>query len=273
LFINNDIAQKAGVDPASLKTWDDVTAAAKKMTSGEGPAKINGMCLNRDIQRIGAFMLQAGNPIVENGKAAITQDSAVKALEWWYGFKKDGTGEEAQEQGAGWCGEAFGKQTSAMAVEGGWMLPFLADANNGFQNIKFTAVALPIPTGGKQSTLVFTNGWAASVRTKYPKAAAALVLFLTSAANQKPILETGFALPTIKSLLTDPYFDKNPNAKVLADAPSYGRVADLVFGGPAKKDDVIKPLNDAMERVFTGAQDIKGALEQGAQEADAVLSQ
>jgi multiple sugar transport system substrate-binding protein len=120
--------------------------------------------------------------------------------------------------------------------------------------------------------LVFTNGWAASARSKYPKAAAALVLFLTSAANQQPILQTGFALPTLKSLLNDPYFQQNPAAKVLAEAPSYGKVADLVFGGPAKKDDVIKPLNDAMERIFTGAQDPKAALDQGAQEADAVLS-
>lgn len=273
LFVNNDIAQKAGVDIASLKTWDDVTAAAKKMTSGEGPAKVNGMCVNRDIQRVGAFMLQDGNPIVDNGKTTITQDSAAEAVNWWYGFKKDGTGEEATEIGAGWCGEAFGKQQVAMVVEGGWMLPFLSDTNNGFQDVKYTAVPIPTPTNGKQATLVFTNGWAASARTKYPKAAAALVLFLTSAANQQPILQTGFALPTVKSLLNDPYFTQNPNAKVLAEAPSYGKVADLVFGGPAKKDDVIKPLNDAMERIFTGSQEVKPALEQGAKEADAVLSQ
>lgn len=272
LFVNNDIAQKAGIDPASLKSWDDVTAAAQKMTSGEGPAKVYGMCLNRDIQRVGAFMLQDGNPIVQDGKATVNQDNAINAVNWWYAFKPAGTGEEAQPQGAGWCGEAFGKGTSAMAVEGGWMLPFLANSANGFQNVKYTAVPLPVPSGGKQASLVFTNGWAASARSKYPKAAAALVLFLTSAANQKPILETGFALPTVKSLLNDPYFSQNPNAKVLAEAPSYGTVADIVFGGPAKKDDVIKPLNDAMEQVFTGA-DIKSSLDTAAEQADSVLGQ
>ncbi|HNP72550.1 MAG TPA: extracellular solute-binding protein, partial [Kouleothrix sp.] len=273
LFINNDIAQKGGVDPASLKTWDDVTAAAKKMTSGEGPAKIYGMCSNADSQRGTAFILQTGNPIIDNGKAVFNKDDAIKAVEWWYSFKKDGTGELFKELGAGWCGEAFGKGKVGMVVEGGWMLPFLADPSNGAQNVKYTAVPLPIPQGGKPATLVFTNGWAASARTKYPKAAAALVLFLTSAANQKPILETGFALPTIKSLLTDPYFEKNPNAKVLAEAPSYGKVADLVFGGPAKKDDVLKPIGDAFEQIFSGGADVKSALDQGAQAADQVLSQ
>ncbi|MFN8480529.1 MAG: extracellular solute-binding protein [Kouleothrix sp.] len=273
LFINNDIAQKAGVDPASLKTWDDVTAAAKKMTSGDGPAKVYGMCSNADSQRGTAFILQTGNPIIQDNKAVFNQDNAVKAIEWWYGFKKDGTGELFKELGAGWCGEAFAKAKVGMAVEGGWMLPYLADPNNGAQNMKYTAVALPVPQGGQQATLVFTNGWAASARSKYPKAAAALVLYLTSSANQQPILQTGFALPTIKSLLNDPYFDQNPNAKVLAEAPSYGKVADLVFGGPAKKDDVLKPIGDALEQIFSGGADVKSALDQGAQGVDQVLSQ
>jgi multiple sugar transport system substrate-binding protein len=274
LFINNEIAQAAGVDPASIKTWEDATAAAAKMTSGEGPGKVYGMCLNSDIQRVGAFMLQNGNNIVDNGKAVFNQDSGVKAVEWWYQFKVDGTGELSKEQGAGWCGEAFGKKTSAMVVEGGWMIPFMANPSNGYQDITYTALPLPVPAGGQQSSLVFTNGWAASARTKYPKAAAALVLFLTSAANQKPILETGFALPTIKSLLTDPYFDTHPNEKVLADAPSYGRVADLVFGGVAKKEDVLKPLNTtAMEPIFLGAVGIKEGLDAAAQEVDTILGQ
>ena len=272
LFINNDIAQGAGVDPASLKSWDEVTAAAEKMTSGEGPAKVYGICVNRDIQRVGAFMLQNGNPIVADGKTTVNQDSAIEAMNWWYGFKTAGTGEEAQPQGAGWCGEAFGKGTSAMAVEGGWMLPFLANTANGFEGVKYTAVSLPTPEGGKPGSLVFTNGWAATERSKYPKAAAALVLFLTSAANQQPILQTGFALPTVKSLLNDPYFSENPNAKVLAEVPAYGTVADLVFGGPAKKDDVIKALNDATDQIFGGS-DIKGSLDAAAQQADSVLSQ
>lgn len=272
LFVNNDIAQAAGVDPASLKSWDEVTAAAQKMTSGDGPAKVYGMCVNRDIQRVGAFMLQNGNAIVQDGKTTVNQESGVQAMNWWYGFKTAGTGEEAQPQGAGWCGEAFGKGTSAMAVEGGWMLPFLANTANGFEGVKYTAVALPTPAGGKPGSLVFTNGWAASERSKYPKAAAALVLFLTSAANQQPILQTGFALPTVKSLLNDPYFSKNPNAKVLAEAPSYGTVADLVFGGPAKKDDVIKALNDATDQIFGGG-DIQSSLDTAAQQADSLLSQ
>jgi multiple sugar transport system substrate-binding protein len=269
LFVNNDIAQKAGVDPASLKTWDDVSAAAKKMTSGEGPGKVYGMCLSSEIQRIGALMLANNNPIVQDNKAVFNQQTGVDAVNFWYNFKKDGSGELFKEQGAGWCGEAFSKKTSAMVVEGGWMIPFMVQQG---PDVKYTALPLPLPQGGKQATLVYTNAWGASARTKYPKAAAALVLFLTSAANQQPILQTGFALPTVKSLLSDPYFSQNPNAKVLAEAAQYGSVADLTFGPPATYNEVAKSINDGLEAVFLGTSDVKTALDQAAQQSDQLLT-
>jgi multiple sugar transport system substrate-binding protein len=270
LFVNNDIAQQAGVDPASLKTWDDVTAAAKKMTSGEGPGKVFGMCLSSEIQRIGALMLASNNPIVQDKKATFNQESGVAAVDFWYNFKKDGSGDLFKEQGAGWCGEAFSKKTSAMVVEGGWMIPFMEQQG---PDVKYTALPLPTPPGGKQATLVYTNAWGASARTKYPNAAAALVLFLTSAANQQPILQTGFALPTVKSLLNDPYFSQNPNAKVLAEAAQYGSVADLTFGPPATYNEVAKAINEGLEALFLGTSDTKSALDQSAQQVDQLLSQ
>jgi hypothetical protein len=44
-------------------------------------------------------------------------------------------------------------------------------------------------------------------------------------AKPKAIMETGFALPTVEALLEDPYFEQNPNAKVLAEAGTYGTPA------------------------------------------------
>jgi len=256
LFVNDEMAQKAGVDAKSLTTWDDVTAAAQKMIAGEGPGKTFGMCVNPDIQRIGAFILQTGNPILDNGEATFNQDSGVKAFQWYYDFLKNKTGEVPKNMGADWCGDAFSKKKVAMVYEGGWMLPFM---DQQAPDVKYTVVPNPLPQGGQQSTLVFTNGWAASARTKYPNAATALVLFLTSAANQKPILQSGFALPTVK---------------VLAEAASYGQVADLVFGGPAKKEDVIKILKDqAVDPIFTIGADIKTSLDTAAQAVDQTLSQ
>ena len=108
VFVNDEMAQTAGVDPASIKTWDDLKAAAQKMTSGDGPGKTYGMCLNPDIQRFGASMLQNGNAIIEGDKAVFNDDKGVAAIDFWYSFKQNGTGELFKEIGKRSLGLAMG---------------------------------------------------------------------------------------------------------------------------------------------------------------------
>lgn len=272
VFINNDMAQTAGIDPASIKTWDDLKAAAQKMTTGEGPAKTFGMCLNPDIQRYGASILQNGNAIIKDNKAVFNDAQGVAAIDFWYGFKKDGTGELYKEMGKGWCGEAFSGKNAAMVVEGGWIIPFLADPANGATDLKYTAIPLPIPQGGKPATWLFTNAFAANAKTQYPNAAAALVLFLTSAMNEKALVPSGLAQPSLKALVSDPYFTDNPVQKVLVEQGATGQLADSVLGGPIHKGDVIDALNkDAMEPIFLGAKTTQDALNEAAQKVDEAL--
>jgi multiple sugar transport system substrate-binding protein len=201
-------------------------------------------------------------------------DKGVAAIDFWYSFKKDGTGELFKELGKTWCGEAFSGKNAAMVVEGGWLVPFMADPANNATDLKYTAIPLPIPQGGKPATWLFTNAFAANAKTKYPNAAAALVLFLTSAANQKALIPTGLALPSLQSLASDPYFEQNPAQKVLVEQGKTGKLADVVLGGPVHKGDVISILNkDALEPIFLGAQGTKEALDAAAQKVDAALGQ
>jgi multiple sugar transport system substrate-binding protein len=273
VFVNNDMAQKAGVDPSSIKTWTDLQDAAKKMSTGEGAGKTFGMCLNPDIERYGASMFQNGNDIVKDGKAVFNDDKGVAAIDFWYSFKKDGTGELYKEMGKNWCGEAFAGKNAAMVVEGGWLIPFMADPANGATDVKYTAVPLPIPAGGQQGTWLFTNGFAVNAKTKYPNAAAALALYLTSAQNEKALIPSGLASPSLKALADDPFFQTDPVQKVLVDQGKTGRLSDVVLGGPVKKGDVLKKLNDALESIFLGQQSTKDALDAAAQEVDTVLQQ
>jgi hypothetical protein len=61
---------------------------------------------------------------------------------------------------------------------------------------------------------------------------------------------------------------------VLAEAPSYGSVADLVFGGPAKKEDVIKIMKEqAFEPIFLNGADVKSSLDAAAQATTQVMGQ
>lgn len=273
LFINNQIAQEAGVDPQSIKTWEDLTAAAQKMTKGEGPAKQYGMCLNPDILRYGASMFQLGNPMVENNQAVFNNEQGVQAIQYWYDFKKNGTGELAKNLGKDWCGAAFAGKNTAMAVEGGWLLPFMSNPANGATDVQYTAIPLPTPQGGQPATWLFTNGFAASARSKFPKAAAAAVLYLVGEENQREVLKTGVALPSLKSLANDPYYNDKPNEKVLVEQGPTGRLADTVLGGPLKFGQVLDALNkSAMEPIFIDGADVKESLDAAADQANSVLA-
>ncbi|MBX0327362.1 extracellular solute-binding protein, partial [Oscillochloris sp. ZM17-4] len=272
VFVNTDIASAAGVDPAAIKTWDDWSAAAAKMTQGDGPGKQYGLCLNSDILRSGALVFQTGNQFIDGGKAVFNDPNGDKAIEFWKSFKDAGTGALYGDLGKGWCGEAFAGKVTAMAVEGGWIVPFLADPANGATDLNYTAIPLPIPAGGTQASWLFTNAIAANAASTYPQAAAAAVLFLTGEANQKALIPSGLAQPTWKSLASDPYYSDNPVAKTLVEAGSYGKLADAVLGGPVKKGDVIAKLNEAQERIFLGTQTVPEAMNQAATEVDAILS-
>jgi multiple sugar transport system substrate-binding protein len=265
LFVRNDMAEKAGIDPASIKTWDDWKNAAAKMTA-DG---VTGQCAAFETERVGALWLQEGFQPIVDGKAMLTDPKAATALAFWSDLLKNKQAAQAKDVGAGWCGEGLGQGKFAMAMEGGWLLPVMA---NQYKDIKYTAIPLPIPTGGTQSSLVFTNGWGAAANTKYPQAAAALVLFLTSPQNQKAVLDTGFAMPTRASLLNDPYFSENPNAKVLFEAGQYGKLSDNVFGGPAAKPDVVAKIGTAaLEPIFLSGADPTQSLEQANSEVQSVL--
>jgi multiple sugar transport system substrate-binding protein len=272
VFINNDLASAAGVDPAAIKTWDDWSAAAEKMTTGEGPSKQYGLCLNSDILRSGAFIFQTGNAFIADNKAVFNDEDGVRAIEFWKSFKDAGTGALYGDLGNGWCGEAFAGKNTAMAVEGGWIVPFLADPANGATDLNYTAIPLPTPEGGTQASWLFTNAIAANAASQYPNAAAAAVLFLTGEENQQALISSGLAQPTWKSLASDPYYSENAVAKTLVEAGNYGKLADSVLGGPVKKGDVIAKLNEAQERIFLGTQSVSEAMNQAAAEVDEILS-
>lgn len=272
VFVNTTMAEAAGVDPTSIQTWDDWKAAAAAMTQGDGPGKQYGLCLNSDILRSGAFIFQTGNAFIDNNQAVFNDANGVRAIEFWKSFKDDGTGALFGDLGKGWCGEAFASGNTAMAVEGGWIVPFLADPANGATDLAYTAIPLPIPAGGEQASWLFTNAFAANANTQYPNAAAAAVLFLAGPENQQALISSGLAQPTWRELANDPFYSTNPVARTLVEAGSYGFLADSVLGGPVKKGDVINRLNESQERIFLNTQSVAEALEQAAQEVNALLS-
>jgi len=155
---------------------------------------------------------------------------------------------------------------------GGWANPFLTDPKAAF-GLHYDAVPLPLGKTGARATTLGFAGWGAAAQSKFPKAAAALALFLTSRENESAILQTGFALPSLKGFDDDPFF-QGPStlskiSKLLYEGASYGTPG--VWGGQANPK-IQKALNDATERVFRRMQTSQQALDQACQEIDAALA-
>jgi hypothetical protein len=72
-----------------------------------------GLCLNPDIERVGAQLLQLGNPLVGNGQATFNDATGVQAMTFWLSFQSAGTGQLYQQLGKTWCGEAFASGQAA----------------------------------------------------------------------------------------------------------------------------------------------------------------
>jgi ABC-type glycerol-3-phosphate transport system substrate-binding protein len=99
------------------------------------------------------------------------------------------------------------------------------------------------------------------------------VLFLTGRENQATILQTGFALPSLRGFESDPFFQGsgtlNRISRILYEGASYG--VSREWGGAANPR-VQRALDSATERALAGMQTSREALDQACQEIDEALA-
>jgi multiple sugar transport system substrate-binding protein len=275
VFYNTDMLAKTGATaPKDGWTQDDFAAFVKKSVQGtDANTKIFGTSADPDPERWMALALANGAKIIDNNKCAINSAEGVSTLDWWYGMYKAKDATIPADVGAGWSGEAFAKLRIAATVQGGWLIPFMANPTGGFASVKYDVAPLPLGKTGKPADLLFFNGWGASAQSKYPKAAAALALFLASRENEGAILQTGFALPGLKGFDNDPFFSGtgvvNRASKILYSTAAYGTPD---YYGKVNDPKIKKSLTDATQRVYAGQQSSKDALDQACQEIDPMLS-
>ena len=194
LVIDTDLWKKAGLTDADIPTtWDRLAADAKKLTSG----KTKGLVFNGEYARLGVFMAQAGGRLVSADGTRAEADSSQNAAALDYVKKQLGAGTfaYAKDVGAGWGGEAFGKQTAAMTIEGNWITGAMSA---DFPKVKYKVVELPAGPAGK-GTLQFTTCWGMAAKSPNQKAALDLVEYLTSADQQLAFSKAFGPMPSVQS--------------------------------------------------------------------------
>ena len=257
-----EVLDEAGVDyPTTDWTWDDLRTAAKAITDN---TDYGGFCQNADWARFAPWVFSNGGAYATDDFGSATldtpevKDMAQAVLDMY----DEGSLIQASDVGAGWCGEAIGKKLVGLTLEGGWMVNFM---RQNYPDQDWAAVL--VPQGPvTRADVIFTNAIGVNAATKYPKAAAAFTIFVTSRENQAEIVKTGFAYSTHPDQV-DLVVDANdkaiagggvlPNSRVAYWGPNTGKVNDVV--------------SKALERIYLRDQTVDESFAQAQEEADAAL--
>jgi multiple sugar transport system substrate-binding protein len=262
LFYNKSMFSAKNLQPPA--TWDDVKAAAKTLTT----ATVKGLSLPTDSARFDAFLFGYGGKVLSSdGKSPAFNDSKGQdALTYYSSFQlQDKSSDLPDKLGATWPGDAFGKQKAAMVIEGGWLIPYMHDT---YPSVQYGSVKLPkFPV--KQASLLFTNGWGCSAKTKNQDACMLFVKYMTGKVVQQQVLQSGFALPSRKDLGDDPAITSNPDVKNLWDTASFA--VPWTFG--PHEDKIQSAFDTMLQAVLLGKSDVKTAMSKAEADVKTALTE
>jgi len=260
LEINNDMWKKAGLTAADYpQTWDQLDSVAKKLTTGG----VTGLVFNDTLDRVDAFMRQAGGSLLNSDNTQFTADSPqnLTGLQFVQKMAAEGVLKFPKQVDTGWGGEAMGKNKAAMAIEGNW---FIGGVKNDYPNLKYTVV--PLPKGSQSATLSFTNCWGIAAKSKNQAAAIDLVKYLTSTDQQIAFAKAFGVMPSVKSAAAQ-FSAQFPNQKAFVDGAAYATGPTSLPGF----DQVQKDFDSKVLGLSNGSSDPKAMLSALQKNGDAAL--
>lgn len=235
LVINKSLWADAGLTDNDVpKTWADLESVAKKLTKG----KVKGLVVSNEVQRLGAFMAQNGGGLVTDGKATANSQQNIDALAFVKKMLDDGSAAFNSDVGAGWGGEALGKNLAAMVIEGNW----ITGAKKDYPNLDYTVAELP--AGTQKGTLQYTNCWGIAADADNKEGAKSLVEFLTTKDQQLAFAKAFGVMPSVQSA-ADGYKADNPLMVPFINGAAYAQNLPAMEGA----SDVFGELNSKLAKL------------------------
>lgn len=262
LIINNASWEAAGLTEADYPTtWDGLAEVAAKLTTDTQVGLASGA--TRD--RVGAFLVEAGGFFVSSDQTEITADSPenAAALEYVQSLLDAGSYQFTENMSVGWGGEAFGKELSAMTIEGNWIQGAM---NNDFPDIDYTVVELPTGPAG-QGTLTFTNCWGVAAASDVQDAAVSFVNYMTNVDTELALADAFGVMPSRESA-RDGYLEAHPESAAFMAGAAYARGQVTI---PAFSD-VLTEFDKGLLGMSDGSTDIATLLAETQQNGEDVLA-
>ena len=254
LFYNKRLFSEAGIDSFPT-TWEELEQMSRLLTKdrdNDGITDQFGFIVEPSVEMVMPFVYQNGgyfqNP---DGTLGITDDAFVEAVEFYHGLYTSGIATMAQDEGVAWNGDAFGREICAMAVSGGWLMPFLKD---NYPDIDYGIV--PLPAGKQQATVAFTTAYAMPKSTQFEDEAWQIMSYLTGKEGMTSWTKSGIAMPTRKSVAAANGFHDHPVYRVFMESAEFAKPFQVQYSERGFEEVVV-----AFQAIFYTGKEPRQAME------------
>lgn len=264
---NKKMFDEAGVAyPTDDWTWDDMLAAAKKITKPDankwGMAPIPNYILMK-----GNFVWAAGGAIhtPDFTKSMLADPGTIEAYKWNWDLVF--THKVAPPPGTMGDTNPFMTGQVAMYVEGVW---WISDFVPGIKDFEWDVALLPKhPKSGKRTTTVESDGWWVYKSGKEHELAFDLIQYLALPEQQRQFGTLNYIVPSSVPEIAKEWFSKTPPANRM-------KALDNINLDSAKVDftyfefgTITNAVNPIIDKAFADGEDVAKAL----QEADKVMNE
>jgi multiple sugar transport system substrate-binding protein len=264
LFYNKKLLAEAGLQPPT--TWDELEAAAAKLTKWNGDKlEVAGFSM-ADLGLFNMYLQQAGGTMLtEDGKTNFNNEQGKQVLEFWDRMmNKDKVYKVGFELGLGEGQDAFVTGKVAMLYSGPWML---STYNKYGKDLEYGVVPPPAGPNGDKGSVMGGFGLVIPEGSKHHDEAWEFIKWWT--ANKDNALlwaKTSLNLPGFKPSMEDPFFKDDPLWKPFMETLEFAKVRPSHPGYSVMETDALAPNLQLNQQNKLSIEDtLKKSQEQGDQ--------
>lgn len=268
IFYRADYFQKAGVDPASIKTWDDFVAAGEKVKSATGVPMINVDVNGSDGIWAELMQQQGASYFTPDGKINVAGPEAVKAMTLLKTLYDKGLIDNEKGWDARVAAAKAGK--AATQATGVWWSGTLTSEMPELSG-KFGVIPLPVfEAGGADTSNNGGSTLAIAATSQNPDLAWAFTAAcLADAKSQATMLQNQGLFPSYLPTFDEPvmtapqeYFGGQPVFKIFGDLTA--RIPSITYTSDNSK--ASDTMTNAQSAILSDKKDVTATLEDAAKQ-------
>ena len=229
LFYNKTLFAEAGVDPESIKTWDDLEEAAVKLTKWDGDTLVQAGFSLKDCGLYNIWSKQAGANLVDTSSTPVTTafntEEGLSVLYFWDKLlNEDKVYQLGFEDSYG--GDGFKAGVVAIAYNGPWAL-------SDYDKAGLDYGVIANPTGPKGDSGAFMGGFILAMPAGVENKEGAwdfIKWWTTQPENEVNFSKISGWLPANKIAAEDSYFAENEYLSVFTEVLSYASIRPKTLG-------------------------------------------